>query len=57
MAVFGTSGGVGLPFTSFMAKGTDQLIDSGVDGAAVGPNGVFSDADFLTWHLLVLGSS
>jgi hypothetical protein len=55
MAVLGTGGGIGFPFTSLMAKGTDQLIDSGVNGAAMGPNGVFSDADFLTWHLLVLG--
>ena len=33
-----------------MAKGTDQFIDPGVDGAGVRPDCIFSDVDLFARH-------
>ena len=50
IAVFGASGGVGLPLTRVMAKGTDQFIDPGMNGACMRSDCIFSDVDLFAWH-------
>ena len=50
IAVFGASGGVGLPLTRVMAKGTDQFIDPGMNGACMRSDCIFSDVDLFARH-------